>query len=189
MNSPVASNAPGPNQLKTALGLPPQMNLATTATPQADSSKKAADRARKGLTIEVSDERRCNLEDDESFEDATSKPVPGRQVMTPGAGASVQRKNSINITPKSRVIEPGKIFNSRQMTPASAASGMRGRMSGLGLGLSSNLISNSNSQIRLAKQSRSNLIMAGAPEISRQFQTASGVVGGSQRAGQHQQQL
>ena len=54
------------------------MQLGTTATPQADSSKKAADREKRGLTIEVSDERRCNLEDDESFEDATSRPVPSR---------------------------------------------------------------------------------------------------------------
>mmetsp|Transcript_15583 Transcript_15583/g.18524 ORF Transcript_15583/g.18524 Transcript_15583/m.18524 type:complete len:119 (+) Transcript_15583:1303-1659(+) len=91
----------------------------------------------KGLTIEICDERRCNLEDDESFEDAASKPLPSRQAMTPAASAS--RKNSINITPKSRVIEPGKIFNSRQMTPASAAAGMRGRMSGLHVGTSNPL--------------------------------------------------
>ena len=52
----------------------------------------------------------------------------GRNVLTPtGIGT---RKSSINATPKSRVIEPGAIFNSRRMTPSSAG-GMRGRMGGL----------------------------------------------------------
>jgi len=45
--------------------------------------------------------------------------------MTPTAGA---RKSSINATPKSKIIEPGKIFSQRQMTPGSL-SGMRGRLS------------------------------------------------------------
>jgi hypothetical protein len=60
------------------------------------------------LKIELGDERRCNLDDDESFEERKG----GRNAM---------RKSSINITPKSRVIEPGKIFNSRQMTPSQVA--------------------------------------------------------------------
>jgi len=70
------------------------------------------------LKIALGDEKRCNLEDDDSFEEHK-----GAQHLTP---SNAPRKSSINMTPKSRIIEPGKIFNSRQMTP-SAMSGMRGR--------------------------------------------------------------
>ena len=77
------------------------------------------------LTIELSDERRCNLEDDESFEETKKGAMVGnRHVMTPTA--CLPRKSSINATPKSRVIEPGKIFTMRLMTPVSA-SGNRNR--------------------------------------------------------------
>ena len=59
------------------------------------------------LKIDLGDEKHCNLEDDDSFEEQKG----GRNTQL--------RKSSINITPKSRFIEPGKIFNSRQMTPSS----------------------------------------------------------------------
>ena len=61
------------------------------------------------------------MEDDESYEEHkggaalaggsnNSLLAPnGRNVMTPTGLTS--RKSSINATPKSRVIEPGKIFN------------------------------------------------------------------------------
>ena len=78
-----------------------------------------------GLVIDVPDEKRCNLEDDESFEEQKGH-AAGRQYATPGA----TRKSSINATPKSRVIEPGKIFSSRYMTPSAHA---RGRMGSLGI--------------------------------------------------------
>ena len=61
----------------------------------------------------MGDEKHCNLEDDDSFEEQK------------GGRNTELRKSSINITPKSRVIEPGKIFNSRQMTPSSQAVGKR----------------------------------------------------------------
>ena len=51
----------------------------------------------------------------------------GRNIMTPTGNG---RKSSINATPKSRVIEPGKIFSTRHLTPSSIG-GMRGRMGGL----------------------------------------------------------
>ena len=60
------------------------------------------------------------MEDDESYEEhkgsaalaggnSNSLLAIGRNVMTPTGLTS--RKSSINATPKSRVIEPGKIFN------------------------------------------------------------------------------
>ena len=69
------------------------------------------------LKIDISDDKRCNLEDDDSFEEhkgsnamlAPSAASAGRNVMTPTSLNS--RKSSINATPKSRVIEPGAIFN------------------------------------------------------------------------------
>lgn len=53
----------------------------------------------------LNDEKCCNLEDDESFDDSS------RNVRTP-AGVT-HRKSSINTTPKSSIIEPGKIFSMR----------------------------------------------------------------------------
>lgn len=77
------------------------------------------------MIIELPDEKRCNLEDDDSFEEIKAGHLHSK---TPGG---IGRKSSINATPKSRVIEPGSIFSSRQSTPsASTANRMRGRMGG-----------------------------------------------------------
>ena len=99
--------------------------------------------------IEVPDEKRCNLEDDDSFEEIKAGHLSAK---TPGCGV---RKSSINATPKSRVIEPGAIFSSRQSTPASA-SRMRGRMGGF-FTSKTGASSNYNAHHR---HSRSNLIQA-----------------------------
>ena len=82
----------------------------------------------------LDDEKRCDLEDDESFEEqkgntiGSQLKIQSRHFMTPTAVNN--RKSSINATPTSRIIEPGKIFSSRHMTPASAT-GFRGRINGL----------------------------------------------------------
>ena len=99
--------------------------------------------------IDTGDEGRCNLEDEDSFEEQKRDGL--LYYKTPGLPP---RKSSINLTPKSRVIEPGKIFGSRQMTPSMVA-GMRSR--GVGGGLWGQRSIGTTTNIN-HKHSRSNLI-------------------------------
>lgn len=75
------------------------------------------------LNINTGDEKHCDLIDDDSFDESNLK---GR---TP-AGAT-HRKSSINSTPKSNIIEPGKIFSMRKNTNTPASAGIRGLMGSL----------------------------------------------------------
>lgn len=116
----------------SASGIPPRASQAQKSYLNSNQYNSNGSESRKDgqLKIEILDDKRCNLEDDESFEEhkggALTAPN-GRNLMTPIGLTS--RKSSINVTPKSRVIEPGKIFNARHMTPVSAG-GMRGRKGG-----------------------------------------------------------
>ncbi len=130
MNSPVAGNLAdrrnpahpnslGKNTFVSRLG---DKNFQDAAAFNINQSEQQ--RPIKPLMIsQLSDERNCNLTDESLMIEPASLPF-NRSVQTPG---NATRKSSINQTPKSRVIEPGKIFSSRQMTP-SANTGMHRRM-------------------------------------------------------------